>query len=349
MNRPPLKKPGGDRLKLPTRKAVTFDGGAQVTVGPLCAGKPGVIIRPASGEVDLTSWAAGRLDFLEKLLCEHGAILFRDFGVRTAAGLDEFVKAVSHELAEYQEPATPRTHVSGSVYTSTDFPPDRRILLHNENSHCPSWPLRLFFACMTPAEQGGETPIADSRKVYQRIDPRIRERFIEKGVMYVRNFGPRLALPWQAVFNTTRKNEVEAYCRRHDIEAEWHDAERLRIRYVRPAAATHPRTGDVVWFNHVPLFHVSKLDPVVRRALLEEFKEEGLPYNAFYGDGSPIEGEDLEAVCEVYRQEQVAFTWRRGDVLMIDNMLTAHGREPFVGAERKILVGMAEPVRLAAG
>ena len=201
---------------------------------------------------------------------------------------------------------------------------------------------------MTPAERGGQTPIADSRRVYRRIEPRIRERFLAKGVMYVRNFGSRLALPWQAVFNTREQSEVEAYCRRHGIEAEWREGGRLRIRYVRPAAAKHPATGEPVWFNHVPLFHVSRLDPVVRRALLDEFTEEGLPYNAYYGDGTPIADEDLEAICEVYRQEQVTFDWRPGDVLMLDNMLTAHGREPFVGAERKILVGMAEPVHLAA-
>jgi alpha-ketoglutarate-dependent taurine dioxygenase len=347
MNNAQTKKPGGD-FKLPRRKAVTLAGGEQVRVESLCAGKSGVVVRPAASEIDLTDWAGNNLDFLEATLREHGTILFRDFGVRTAAHFDEFVKAVSHEMAEYQEPATPRTHVRGNVYTSTDFPPDRRILLHNENSHCPSWPLRIFFFCVTPAARGGETPVADSRRVYRRIEPRIRERFLDRGVMYVRNFGSRLALPWQAVFNTSEPGEVEAYCRRHGIEAEWREGGRLRIRYVRPAAATHPRTGEAVWFNHVPLFHVSKLDPVVRRALLDEFTEEGLPYNAYYGDGTPIAGEDLEAICEVYRQEQVTFAWQRGDVLMLDNMLTAHGREPFVGAERKILVGMAEPVHLAA-
>lgn len=347
MDNSQTRRPGGGAFHVPRRKAVALAGSEQVKVEPLCAGKPGVVVRPAAAEVGLTDWAAANPDFLETTVREHGAILFRGFGLRTAAHFDGFVKAVSREAAEYQEPATPRTQVIGNVYTSTDFPPDRRILLHNENSHCPSWPLRLFFFCVTPAEQGGETPIADSRAVYRHIEPRVREPFLKQGIMYVRNFGDRLALPWQAVFNTTEQSEVEAYCRRHDIEAEWRAGGRLRIRYVRPAAATHPLTGDTVWFNHVPLFHVSKLDPVVRRALLDEFTEEGLPYNAFYGDGSPIAAADLDSICEVYRQTQVTFDWQRGDVLMLDNMLTAHGREPFVGAERKILVGMAEPVHLA--
>jgi hypothetical protein len=50
----------------------------------------------------------------------------------------------------------------------------------------------------------------------------------------------------------------------------------------------------------------------------------------------------VEQIYEAYRQEQVAFDWQTGDILMLDNMLCAHGREPFV-APREIAVAMAEP------
>ena len=81
----------------------------------------------------------------------------------------------------------------------------------------------------------------------------------------------------------------------------------------------------------------------MREALLEEFAEGELPANTYYGDGSPIEPEVMEHLREAYRAETVSFPWQKGDLLMLDNMLVAHGRAPYSGA-REILVGMAEPV-----
>ena len=341
---PGLKKLGSVRRKpvgMSEDPAVTFELLHQQKSLPL-------LITPAVDDLDLTDWAAANLELIERCIQRHGGILFRGFGVSTAAKFDEFIRAVSTELVEYREPATPRTHVGGSVYTSTDFPPAQRIFMHSENSHCMSWPLRLFFFCDTPAERGGETPIADTRRIYERMDKTIRDKFLEKKIMYVRNFGDGLALPWQAVFNTDDRAEVERYCRGHMIEATWKDRNRLRIRYVRPAVTEHPGTKELVWFNHVPLFHIDNVEPEVRRSLLAQFKEEDLPYNAYYGDGSRIETSEIETICDVYRHETALFQWRPGDILMIDNMLAAHGREPYEGAQRRILVGMAEPVTINA-
>ena len=77
--------------------------------------------------------------------------------------------------------------------------------------------------------------------------------------------------------------------------------------------------------------------------MLATFEEEDFPTNTYYGDGSAIEPSVLNELREAYQQELVIFSWRRGDILMVDNILTAHGRRPFV-APRKIVVGMAEPI-----
>jgi alpha-ketoglutarate-dependent taurine dioxygenase len=99
----------------------------------------------------------------------------------------------------------------------------------------------------------------------------------------------------------------------------------------------------MVWFNHATFFHVSTLQPNVRDAMTELFKEEDLPSNTYYGDGSEIEPETLEALRDAYRAETVSFPWREGDVMLLDNMMVAHGRAPYAG-ERKVLVGMAQPM-----
>jgi hypothetical protein len=159
--------------------------------------------------------------------------------------------------------------------------------------------------------------------------------------MYVRNFGDGFGLSWQEAFATKEKGVAEAFCTRANIRFEWKEGDRLKTRQVRPALATHAG-GEMVWFNQAVLFHISSLGAVERAVLSSQFGEEDLPSNCFFGDGSAIEPYMLEEISEAYRQEKVMFSWHKGDVLLLDNMLTAHGREPFVGP-RKIVVGMADP------
>lgn len=305
-----------------------------------------LVVAPAGAPVDLIGWAGEQRGWIDSQLDRHGGILFRGFGIDTPEALERFVKATSERWAEYREPATPRSQVSGNIYTSTDYPAAQRIFLHNENSHTESWPLRLCFACMIPAEQGGATPIADCRAIYERLDPAIRARFHEKQVRYVRNLGAGVGFPWQQVFKTDDKAEVEAYCRRNGIAAEWIGPDHLRISYVRPAMASHPRTGEMVWFNHATFFHISTQEPAIREGLLATMREEDLPYNTYYGDGSPIEPATLDALRAAYDEATIAFPWQAGDVMLLDNMLVAHGRAPYAG-KRRVLVGMADPCNWA--
>jgi alpha-ketoglutarate-dependent taurine dioxygenase len=158
----------------------------------------------------------------------------------------------------------------------------------------------------------------------------------------VRNYGDGFGLDWRTAFQTTDQTVVEEHCKRNGIEAEWTSDGRLRTYAVLPAVIEHPRTGETVWFNHATFFHVSTLDPSLREGLLAGFEDEAdLPTNTYYGDGSPIEPETLAELREAYRQETVSFSWRRGDILMLDNIFAAHGRAPYEGP-RKILVGMTE-------
>jgi len=301
-----------------------------------------LIIQPKLGDLDLQLWTKNNLEFLETNLLKHGGILLRGFNVNTQHDFEQFINSVCSQLMPYMEGATPRTKLSDKVYTSTEFPPEHSIGLHNELSYVITWPMKIWFCCIQPATQQGETPIADVRKVFQCISPQIRERFISKGWMLVRNFGDGFGLPWQTTFRTDEKTALEEYCRNACIEFEWKDNNRLRTRQVRPAVACHPKTGEIVWFNHVVFWHISSLEATVREQLLAEFKEEDLPYNTYYGDGTPIEISVINELRKAYEQETVIFSWNKGDILMLDNMLVAHGRNPYCG-KRKILAAMGEP------
>jgi alpha-ketoglutarate-dependent taurine dioxygenase len=329
-------------LRSGRRKAVNVASGELATFERLLpeATLP-LVVRPAMAGVSLSGWAARNRELIEAKLSQAGALLFRDFEVRTVGQFEQFIRSLSEDLLEYSFRSTPRSHVSGRIYTSTEYPADQSIPLHNEMSYTANWPMKLWFFCAHKAERGGETPIADSRKIFQRLAPAEREKFARVGVMYVRNYGAKLDLSWQNVFQTSDRAEVEAFCRRASIEFEWKGEDGLRTRQVCQATAMHPRTREQVWFNQAHLFHVSSLEPSVRETLLSLAGEEELPRNAYYGDGTPIEAALLDRIREIYREEAVVFHWQEGDVLMLDNMLAAHGRKPFSGL-RKVFVGMAE-------
>jgi alpha-ketoglutarate-dependent taurine dioxygenase len=301
-----------------------------------------LIAQPSVEEVDLVTWAGFNRGLIEEQLLKHGAILFRNFGVTSVTRFEQFTRTISPELMQYGERSSPRHKVSGSIYTSTDHPADQPIVLHNEQSYTLSWMMKLWFFCLQPAQTGGGTPIADSRRIFRRLSPELVEKFEEKQVMYLRNYGAGLGLPWQEVFQTSEKSEVEAYCRQAGIGYEWLDDERLRTRQIRPAIRRHPKTDEKVWFNHALFFHVSSLEAATRDSLLSGLKEEDLPFNTYYGDGSPFEVAALGDIREAYRRETVSFPWQAGDILMVDNMLVAHGREPYTG-QRQVVVAMAEP------
>ncbi|HEU0253471.1 MAG TPA: amino acid adenylation domain-containing protein, partial [Pyrinomonadaceae bacterium] len=239
-----------------------------------------LVIRPDSEEVDLIGWAKDNLQFIDAQLAKHGALLFRDFGVSSLAGFTQFTRAISPELLDYSEPSSPRTHLQDRIYTSTEYPADQWIQLHNEMSYAHTWPRRVYFFCDQPAQEGGETPIALSRKVFELLDAKLRERFMQRKVMYVRNFGDGLDLPWQHVFHTDDKAAVAAYCRAANVEFEWNNG-RLKTRQVRQAVIKHPETGETVWFNQAHAFHASTLDAAIREFLLSEKTEDEFPRNAY--------------------------------------------------------------------
>jgi amino acid adenylation domain-containing protein/FkbM family methyltransferase len=318
-----------------------------VKISPLWSeSTPSLMIEPDMEGVNLVEWLAINRAFVEKELLDCGAILFRGFNLSSQAQFEQFLGSTACQMMTYTEGATPRTRLSEKVYTSTEYPANQYIALHNELTYVTTWPMKIYFFCLQPALEGGETPIADVRRVFNGIDPRIVDRFAEKGWMLMRNFGQGLSLPWQTSFHTSDRTEAELYFRRACIEWEW-KGDGLRTRQVRPAVAKHPRTSEMVWFNHVAFWHVSSLEPKVRESMLAVFKEEDLPYNTYYGDGSPIEGSVVEEIREAYRQERRQFVWQAGDILMLENMLVAHGRNPYSGP-RKVLVAMGEASNITA-
>lgn len=296
--------------------------------------------------IRLSNWLTETRPIIEQQLLDYGAILFRGFEMNGITGFRECVDAISDSALEYKFRASPRRDLGHNIYTSTDYPSDQTIFPHNEHAYSPVVPLRLYFFCEQPAASGGETPIGSVREVMKRIDPSIIDRFEQKDILYVRNYGDGFGLPWQVVFRTDDKTEAEAYCKSVRIQYKWKAGDRLRTWQRGPAVVKHPFTGERIWFNHGTFFHVSTLDPAVRDGLLETFAEEDLPQNTYYGDGTPIEPYVLQHLRRAYTESMVMFPWQKGDMLILDNVLAVHARRQFEGF-RNVLVAMGDAVRSA--
>lgn len=298
-----------------------------------------VLITPASSGQLLTDAAEALRHRIDEALLLTGGVLLRDFTVPEIEDFRRFAASFGHPLLKYEFASTPRSAASAAgIYTSTEYPAHQHIPLHNEQAYTREWPMKIWFHCATASPVGGETPIADSRAIHRRMPERIRALF-EPGLLYVRNYG-EFDVPWQKVFNTDSRAEVEAFCRRASIRWEWKPDGDLRTTQLCQGIETHPVTGEKLWFNQAHLFHVSAIEPSVRASLLAAVGEENLPRHVYFGDGSAIADDMLDTVREVYRETAISFPWQPGDILMLDNRLVAHGRNPFTG-DRKVIVAMA--------
>lgn len=306
------------------------------------------IIRPAQAGSNslaaLLEYVSAESESLNKMLLQSGAVLFRGFEV---SNKEEFLmvkkKLAGNSTFDYVDGNSPRTKVSAEVYTSTEFSQDNIITLHNELSYTSKWPAKLFFYCFIPAAEGGETPIADCRDILAKLPPAVISQFESLGVKYTRclNGGKGFGKSWMDTFETSNKEQVEKYCAENNIKYEW-DNGSLLLEQLGPGIAYHPLTNEKVWFNQADQFHPSSLPDDVYETFNMLFNDEKhkFPHYAYYGNGSEIPVDYLKSITHTLLENAMRHRWEKGDVLMLDNMLVAHGRMPFKG-DRKIFVSMS--------
>ncbi|MDQ2908979.1 MAG: TauD/TfdA family dioxygenase [Candidatus Eremiobacteraeota bacterium] len=297
-----------------------------------------VALEPIDDNLDAAVWCAANRSWIDELLLEHGAVLLRNFRLPSAADFSAAAQALWGELfADYGD--LPRNRAGENIYESTPYPADAMILFHNESSHLASWPMRISFYCVTPAEAGGCTPLLDTRALIDQIDRGVLATFRERGLLYVRNFSEGIEPTWQQFFRTGDRSEVEQTCRDAGSTYEWRPSGSLRIARRAPAVARHPQSGGDVFFNQIQHHHIACVDEETRDGLRALFDDDDLPRHVYYGDGSPIPGDVMTYLGALYESVAVRFPWQHGDMLVLDNMLTAHARDPFQGA-RHIVVAM---------
>jgi alpha-ketoglutarate-dependent taurine dioxygenase len=303
--------------------------------------------RPALRRQRVVTRGPGELspDLITHELRDHGAIRVRGLGLSRAAELPAVAARLGLTLQPEREGFVTRERHGGDVYGSGAWPADQPMCMHHEQSYRLDTPRIMLVACLRAPAAGGITATADAAAVYAALPGELTERFARDGWQVIRNYVPDLGVPWAEAFGTDDRAAVEAYCAATGIRTTWQADGSLRTVQHRAAVIDHPVTGERCWFNQVAFLNAWTMDPAVREYLELQFGRDGLPYDTAYGDGAPIAPEVVRTINDTYERLSVREPWQDGDLLILDNLHTAHSREPYRGA-RDVAVAFAEPVRV---
>jgi len=310
----------------------------------LDAGKPPVLRAEATG--DAPSWAAEHREALRGVVAEHGSVLVRGLGLRDAAEVGAVSRRLATSLMSEREAFASRRSYDDGVYSATKWPPNQPMCMHHELSYTLEFPGLLLFACLSAPSAGGATAVADSPTVLDALPTELVARFEREGWLLTRNYNDEIGASFAEAFGTEDRGAVERYCRANGIELEWQPDGGLRTRQRRSAVVRHPVTGQRCWFNQIPFLNEWTIASEIREYLVDVYGAEGLPFNTSFGNGDPIGEDVVELLNTVYEANTAREPWQAGDLLLVDNVRTAHAREAFEGP-REVLVAMADAVRLA--
>jgi alpha-ketoglutarate-dependent taurine dioxygenase len=307
-------------------------------------GKAPILLADAPG--DGPRWAAAHKDALRAAVAEHGSVMVRGLDLRDAAEVNAVFRQLSNGLMIEREAFASRRIYSDGVYSSATWPANQPMCMHHELSYTLEFPGLMLFACLSAPTRGGATAVSDSRAVLNALPADLVTRFERDGWMLTRSYNDEIGASVAEAFGTDDRSTVEAYCRANGIGFEWLPDGGLHTWQRRSAVVHHPVTGQRCWFNQIAFLNEWTIDPEVREYLVEMYGADGLPFNTWFGNGDPIGADVVLLLNQIYEANTVREPWQAGDLMLVDNIRTAHSREAYEGP-REVLVGMADPVRLA--
>ncbi|GHB72781.1 protein AmbD [Streptomyces viridiviolaceus] len=325
---------------VPTTSAVPALPGTNLDLHP---GKPPVLHVHLHTSHDVPGWAAEHRHVLRGLVTDHGALLVRGLGLRDPGQAGAVFQRLVPGLMTEKEAFAPRHTCAPGVYSSTPWPANQPMCMHHELSYTHAPPGLLLLACLTPPRTGGATALADASAVLDALPPQLVRRFEEEGWLLTRTYNDEIGASWEEAFGTDDKAAVEDYCRANAIDFCWQPDGGLRTRQHRRAVVRHQVTGRRCWFNQIAFLNEWTMAPDVREYLIDLYGPDGLPFNTLFGNGDPIGEDVVQLINAAYDSRTVREPWQAGDLMLLDNVRTAHSREPFE-PPRDVVVAMAEPL-----
>ena len=291
---------------------------------------------------DAAAWvSANREDLIEKAT-DHGAILFRGLPLNTPQDCDAFVAGFGIKNFPYIESLSNavRVNFTERVFSANEAPPEVTIYFHHEMAQTPIYPKKLFFFCMQPAEEGGETPLCRSDVLFEKLAercPKFAKDCDEKGLRYS-NVMPAendpksgMGRSWKSTLRAETREDAESRLKELGYDWEWLPDGSLRATTPVLPAVFEVSPGRKSFFNQLI-------------AAFQGWKDErNDPAKAIrFGDGSQLDREAVNIATELAYQLAFDLPWQKGDAVLVDNMLAMHGRRTFRGT-RKVLASLADP------
>jgi len=282
------------------------------------------------GAAGVADWVRERRGELSDALAQHGALLFRGFPLRSAEDFDRFIRGFGYTNFPYAESLSNavRRNRTERVFTANESPPEATIRLHHELAQTPVFPSRLFFFCETPAEQGGETPVCRSDRLFEalrRERPDFTADCEKHGLRY------RLVMPpeddaasgqgrsWRSTFGVRDQAAAEARMGGLGYAWEWLPGDCLRATTPVLPAVRQVAPGRKSFFNQL-IATLAWSDP-----------RNDPSRSVTLGDGRPLDVAAVTRAGELAESLSVDLAWQQGDVALIDNHLVMHGRRSFCG------------------
>ncbi|MED6107238.1 hypothetical protein PIB30_012073 [Stylosanthes scabra] len=292
---------------------------------------PAVVAPSAPTTGSLTECIKANREYLDTLIQERGAVLFRGFPLQNPSDFNHVVESFEWEEFPYHGGAAPRTNVIGRVFTANESPPEQNIHFHHEMALYPEYPGKLFFYCDVAPEKGGETPIVLSHVVYDRMKekhPEFIERIEKHGLFYTRYTQEEddptpIGRGWKSTFATNDKKVAEERAAKLKIKLEWLENGMVKetigpvpgVKYVKS-------TQKSIWFNHSMGWDDPK-KPVM------------------FADGEALPLDAAKDALRMLEEESVDLPWKKGDFLLIDNLAVLHGRRA-CNTPRRVLAALVK-------
>jgi hypothetical protein len=287
-------------------------------------------------------WVRAHRNELVRQASEHGAVLFRDFPLKTPEDLDTFIAAFDLPNFPYYESLSNAVRVNWTerVFSANEAPPEVTIYYHHEMAQTPIFPAKLFFFCQQPAEEGGATPLCRSDVLYERLAercPQFASDCESKGLQYS-NVMPAendpksgMGRSWQSTLGAKTRDEAEKRLRKLGYSWEWLDDGCLRATTPVLPAVREVSGGRKTFFNQLI-------------AAFRGWKDtRNDPAQAIrFGDGSPLDREAVQMAIDLAEELTFDVPWQKGDAVLVDNFVVMHGRRTFRGT-RKVLASLCEP------
>ena len=267
-------------------------------------------------------------------LGQDGALLLRNFNW----DVEEFCQLCERfpqKFMSYRAGAYQREKFAGKSNLLTVNQGKMPISLHGEMHYKRRKPDFIWFYCETAPIRGGETLVADGKKIFKGLSKSTQQLLRQKPIIYWRSFSPAF---WPKVFGTQRQWLVRGFCRIEGMKAHFDSDGYLTTQYQSYAVSKQP-DGDFSFINN--LLVIVHDSPKLPKAYLDMCTS-----RVAFGDGTELPEGLIQEIQGVCGEVTFPIEWSRGDVCVIDNRRTMHGRNSIAAdCPRKILTRLGSHSR----